>query len=259
LTSDRTPTFSFTATDDVGPLSLECSIDTGTASYGPCSGPGDMHTPANPLSDGSYTFRVRATDAAGNVSNEATRTFQVDVTPPSVSIDSGPSGSTADQTPTFTFSGSDPASPVTFQCSLDTGTAGFRACSGPGNSDTPPNPLADGSYTFRVRAVDAVSNAAVATRAFSVQAPKPIPAPETTITKGPKKTRKARPKFKFTSTDPSASFQCRVDKGQFAPCVSPFRTPKLRPGKHKLKVRALGAGGTDATPAVRKFQVLPPG
>jgi hypothetical protein len=42
------------------------------------------------------------------------------------------------------------------------------------------------------------------------------------------------------------------------PCVSPFRTPRLRPGKHKLQVRAVGAGGTDATPAVRKFRVLPP-
>jgi hypothetical protein len=194
-------------------------------------------------------------DAAGN-SDEATRTFQVDGTPPSVSIDSGPSAVITDQSPTFTFSGSDTAGPVSFQCSIDTGTPGFRACSGPGNSDTPASPLADGSYTFRVRVNDQAGNSSVATRSFSVQTPKP--APETTITKGPKKTRKARPKFKFSSTDPAATFQCRLDNGQFAACASPFRTPKLRPGKHKLKVRAVGAGGTDATPAVRKFRVLPP-
>jgi hypothetical protein len=93
----------------------------------------------------------------------------------------------------------------------------------------------------------------VATRSFSVKGP-----PETTITKGPKKTRKLRPKFKFTSTDSDATFECKLDKGQFASCASPFRTPKLKPGKHKLKVRAIGAGGTDGTPAVRKFRVLPP-
>jgi hypothetical protein len=116
--------------------------------------------------------------------------------------------------------------------------------------------LADASYNFRARATDAAGNSSVATRSFSVQTPKP--APETTITKGPKKTRKTRPKFKFSSSDPAATFQCKLDKGQFAPCASPFKAPRLRPGKHKLKVRAVGAGGTDATPAVRKFRILPP-
>jgi hypothetical protein len=256
LTNDRTPTFSFSASDDVGPISFECSIDTGTPSFGTCSGPGNANTPTSPLSDGPYTFRVRATDAAGN-SAEATRTFQVDGTPPSVSIDSGPSGAITEQSPTFTFSGSDTAGAVTFQCSIDTGTPAFRGCSGPGNSDTPASPLADGSYTFRVRATDAAGNSSVAARSFSVQTPTPS-APETTIKKGPKKTRKARPKFKFTSSDPAATFQCRLDKGQFAVCASPFTTPRLRPGKHKLKVRAVSVGGTDPTPAVRKFRVLPP-
>ncbi len=107
LTNDRAPTFSFTATDAVGPVSFECSIDMGTANYGTCSGPGDTNTQSSPLSDGSYTFRVRATDAAGNTSTEATRSFQVDATPPSVSVDSGPSGATTEQSPTFTFSGTD--------------------------------------------------------------------------------------------------------------------------------------------------------
>ena len=69
-----------------------------------------------------------------------------------VSVDSGPTGTTTDQTPTFTFSGSDAVGPVAFQCSIDTGTPSFRACSGPGDSDTPASPLADGSYTFRVQA-----------------------------------------------------------------------------------------------------------
>jgi hypothetical protein len=251
LTNDRTPTFSFSATDDVPPISFECSIDTGTPNFGTCSGPGDTHTPSSPLSDGPYTFRVRATDAAGN-SAEATRSFQVDGTPPSVSVESGPSGVTNDQSPTFTFSATDAVGPVSFLCSIDIGAASFGGCSGPGNSDRPANPLAFGSYTFRARGTDGAGNSAVATRSFTVKGP-----PETTITKGPKKTRKARPKFKFTSSDPDATFECKLDKGQFAACASPFRTPKLRPGKHKLKVRAVAAGGTDATPAVRKFRVLP--
>jgi hypothetical protein len=252
LTNDRTPTFSFSATDAVPPISFECSIDAGTPNFGTCSGPGNTDTPASPLSDGPYTFRVRATDAAGN-SAEATRSFQVDATPPSVSIENGPSGITSDQSPIFTFNGTDAVGPLSFQCSIDSGTASFRGCSGPGNSDKPSSPLSFGSYTFRVRGTDGAGNSAAATRSFTVKGP-----PETTITKGPKKTRKARSKFKFTSTDPAATFECKLDKAQFAACASPFRTPKLRPGKHKLKVRAVAAGGTDGTPAVRKFRVLPP-
>ena len=189
-------------------------------------------------------------------------TYVEDSTPPTVSVDSGPSGTITDQSPTFTFSGSDSVGPVAFRCSIDTGAPSFRACSGPGNSDTPTSPLADGSYTFRVQATDGAGNASVATRSFSVETPKPpptpTPPPETTITKGPKKTRKARPKFRFSSTDPAATFECKLDKRKFTPCTSPFTTPKLRPGKHKLQVRAVGAGGTDANPAVRKFRILPP-
>jgi hypothetical protein len=219
--------------------------------------------PVSVADNSSTDFYAQATSIA-NVPSDcslAFATYVEDSIPPTVSVDSGPTGTTTDPTPTFTFSGSDTVGPLTFQCSIDTGTTSFRACSGPGDSDTPSSPLADGSYTFRVRATDAAGNSAIATRSFSVQVPKPpqpVP-PETTITKGPKKTRKTRPRFKFTSSEPGASFQCKLDKGPFVACTSPFRTPKLRPGKHKLKVRAAGAGGTDGTPAVRKFRVLPPG
>jgi hypothetical protein len=219
--------------------------------------------PVSVADNSSTAFYAKATSVA-NVSSACSTnpvTYVEDSTPPTVSVDSGPTGTIADQTPTFTFSGSDAIGPVSFQCSIDTGTQSFRACSGPGDSDTPTSALADGSYTFRVRATDAAGNSAVATRAFSVATPQPPPPPsppETTITKGPKKTRKTRPKFKFTSDEPGATFQCQLDKGQFAPCTSPFKPPKLRPGKHKLKVRAIGTGGTDSTPAVRKFQILPP-
>jgi hypothetical protein len=222
-------------------------------------------SPGIPVSvgnDSSTDFYAQATSVA-NVTSACSPTpvtYVEDSTPPQVSVDSGPTGTTTDQTPTFTFSGSDMIGPVTFHCSIDSGTPSFRACSGPGDSDTATSPLADGSYAFRVQASDAAGNAAVATRAFSVQTLKPpIPsAPETTITKGPKKTRKARPKFRFTSSDPSARFQCKLDKGSFSACASPLTTPKLRPGKHRLQVRAVGAGGSDPTPAVRKFRILPP-
>ena len=220
--------------------------------------------PVSVVDDSSTDFYAKATSVA-NVDSACSPTpvtYVEDSTPPTVSVDSGPTGTITDQSPTFTFSGSDSVGPVAFRCSIDTGAPTFRACSGPGNSDTPTSPLADGSYTFRVQATDGAGNASVATRSFSVETPKPpptpTPPPETTINKGPKKTRKARPKFRFSSTDPAATFECKLDKRKFTPCTSPFTTPKLRPGKHKLQVRAVGAGGTDANPAVRKFRILPP-
>ena len=256
LTDQTTPTFTFSATDASAPVTFECSIDTGTPSFAPCSGPGDSNTPDTPLTDGPYTFRVKGTDAASN-SATATQDFEVDGTPPSVAIDSGPTGTITDTTPTFTFSGTDAHGPVTFLCSLDTGTASFAGCSGPGDSDTPSSPLGGGAHIFRAQGSDAAGNTAVATRSFTVQIPQPA-APETTITKGPKKkTTKRRPKFKFTSTQGGSAFQCKVDKGKFAACASPFTPPKLKLGKHVLKVRAIGPTGVaDPAPAVRKFKVI---
>ena len=73
---------------------------------------------------------------------------------------------------------------------------------------------------------------AVATRAFSVADAEARPQPpDTTITKGPKKTQKTRPKFKFSSTDPAATFQCKLDSGKFVACASPFRTPRAASGQ----------------------------
>ena len=208
------------------------------------------------------TFWATATDVADNPStcSATSKSYVEDSIPPVVSVDSGPSGTTTATTPTFTFSATDAVGPITFQCSIDAGTPSFDPCSGPGNSDTPSSPIAGGAHTFRVEATDAAGNSAVATRSFTVQIPQP-PAPsrpDTTITKGPKKkTTKRRPKFKFTSTQAGSTFQCKVDKGPFASCPSSFKPPKLKLGKHVLKVRAIGPSGVaDSAPAVRKFKVV---
>ena len=63
-TNDATPTFTFHSSE--AGSSFECSIDTGSPNFGPCSGPGGTHTPSGPLSEGPHTFRVRATDPASN-------------------------------------------------------------------------------------------------------------------------------------------------------------------------------------------------
>ena len=53
---------------------------------------------------------------------------------------------------------------------------------------------------------------------------------------------------------PDSSFECKLDKGKFKSCDSPFKTA-LDVGKHKFKVRATAQGKTDETPAKRKWRV----
>ena len=115
---------------------------------------------------------------AGNVDQTpASFSWTIDTTAPTTSIDSGPSGLTNDPTPTFTFS-SEPG--VSFECSIDKGTPNFGSCSG-ANSHTPDAPLADGPYTFRVRATDNAGNPGIATQSFTLDTAAP-PAPQLTAT-----------------------------------------------------------------------------
>ena len=94
---------------------------------------------------------------------------------PDTQIDSGP-GNTDNPQPTWTFSvpaqfnvPPNIAKPAaTFQCSVDQGTPSWGPCSGTG-SHTPSSALADGNYTFRVRAsIGAGTDPTPATRDFTV-------------------------------------------------------------------------------------------
>jgi CSLREA domain-containing protein len=84
-------------------------------------------------------------------------------------------------------------------------------------------------------------------------------APDTTITKKPKKkSTKRKAKFKFSSSEDGSTFECKLDRKPFKPCDSPFKK-KVKPKKHKFKVRAIdAAGNVDPTPAKAKFKVLKP-
>ena len=90
-------------------------------------------------------------------------------------------------------------------------------------------------------------------------------APETTITKRPKKKlttagKRARVVFRFGSSEPGSSFECARDRGAFSACASP---QKYRAGggdaplKHRFRVRAIdAAGNADPSPAAARFSVI---
>jgi len=136
----------------------------------------------------------------------------------------------------------------TFECELD--TLGFGACTNPFTFTA----LPDGTYSFSVRASSGSStDASPATRSFTVDTTPPT----TTITGGPSGgTQNRTPKFKFTSNDPAATFECKLDSGNYAACISPDQLTQLSFGNHTFKVRASdAAGNVDPNPAKQDFTV----
>ncbi len=81
----------------------------------------------------------------------------------------------------------------------------------------------------------------------------------TRISKRKVKSRKRRQVFAFTSNYPAAEFRCRLDRGSFAPCISPMVYTRLKPGRHTFKVVAAESlGNADPTPAIDRFVILGP-
>ena len=241
-TTNASPSFAFSANE--GGSTFECRLDSG--SFGACNSPKSY----SGLGEGAHSFQVRATDPAGNVdASPATRSFTVDTVAPSLSIDSGPSGPTTNPSPSFGFTAEGGS---TVSCSIDTGSPNFGACSSAG-THSPAAPLADDSYTFRVRATDAAGNQTTETRAFSVDAQ----APNTTVNSGPAGlTNNSSPSFGFSSSEGGSTFECRLDSESFETCSSPKFYSNLPDGAHSFAVRAIDQGGkADPSPASRSFTV----
>jgi hypothetical protein len=128
---------------------------------------------------GDTTVNCSATDDAGNESQGSFKVTIRDTTPPETAIDTGPDGPTEDNSPTFTFRGSDRVTAgedLLFSYGID--GEGWSAYShetgatlgGSGGLDP-------GSYTFYVRARDEAGNVDVdpAKRSFTVEPPNKPP------------------------------------------------------------------------------------
>ena len=258
-TSDSTPTFAFHSSA-VG-STFACSIDTGTPNFGPCSGPGASHTPASPLADGAYTFRVRATTAGNTDATPATSSFTV-----SAPVVSAPN-----------LTGTSPASPANANSPLVLGSAQagsqVRIYSTPDCSGAPlatgtaaqlASPgitiavLDNSTTTLRASATDGVTTSVCSAPITYIE---DSVVPDTTIASGANGlTNDSTPTFGFSSNDGTAGFECRFDAVAYAACSGPgaTHTPTvaLAQGAHTFSVRAVDqAGNVDASPATRSFTV----
>lgn len=248
---------------------FECMLSPLEAGFTPCETQPRVYSG---LADGDYEFEVRAIDRAGNIQAAATAfpwtvdNSLVDATPPETTIVSKPPDPSASPVAAFTYSSNEPGSK--FQCKLDAGS--FTACPSAGTSYTG---LSSGSHTFQVRAIDAANNVDPTPAGYSFAIvlggapPTAAPAapsgaapaaakPNTTVSKQGAKTRDRTPTFKFASSRPGSTFQCKLDNGPFKACRSPLTTKTLSYGRHTLRVRAISAGTADPSPAAVKFTVV---
>jgi large repetitive protein len=248
-TEDATGDFTFTNTQS--PVTYECKLDNDA--WAPCGA--SYTTPA--LADGAHTLSVRATMAGpdGGVIVEAppvTFTWTVSSGKLVTTIATHPANPSNDTTGDFTFT--NPRSPVSYECKLDSGA--WAPC---GPSFTTPA-LADGTHTLSVRAtlVGADGGSLVEDPPVVYTWVVDTLPPETVIaTKPSNPTSDSIATFTFVSDERPVTFACKLDAADWTPCPATTTTSALAIGTHTLSVRATdAAGNVDGTPATYAWTVL---
>lgn len=237
--TSRSPSFSFTATDTTT-VSFLCRIDN-EAAFTSCTSP---RTYSN-LADGSHTFRVKGTDAAGNQGIEVVRLWTVDGTAPGLEITSGPQNGSVHKPGdlAWTFTASDTTSGVVSPVECKVLRVGSTALYSPcdSNSTHSVSGLSEGSYEFWVRARDGAGITAEVQRTFSIDATEPA-AP--TITDRPAELTNSTTASWTFSAEPGATFLCSIDStDNFSACVSGQEFTVQTGGPHTFRVKARDQAG----------------
>src|SRR5439155_709668 len=110
-TNATSASFSFTSSESGS--AFQCELDG--AGFSACSIPKNY----SGLAEGSHTFKVRATDTAGNTGAADVYTWAIDTSAPDTSITASPSDPTNSTGASFSFSSTESGS--SFQCKLDAG------------------------------------------------------------------------------------------------------------------------------------------
>ena len=136
-----------------------------------------------------------------------------------------------------------------FQCRLDTNP--WKACASP----TTQWAIPDGRHAFAVRTVDSAGVAGEqATAGFTVDSTPP----EVTIgsPSGTKRDRRqGRRTFSLYVSEQTRQLYCSLDQAKFTPCTSPYRTPRLKAGKHSLRAAGVDRAGNVGPIASKNFRI----
>ncbi|MDT7544930.1 MAG: large repetitive protein, partial [Actinomycetota bacterium] len=219
--------------------------------WGACTLP--MTTPIS--GDGDYTFEVRATDAAGNVSLPGAGSYLLDTTAPGAPAVSSPTSPGRTRAPSFSFTAE---AGTTGSCRLTRGTtilSDSAACGSPSTVDL--TGLPDGAYTLSVRAVDPAGNIGPAgTATYVLDTTAPV-APTYTLIAGSPSSDRA-PVFGF-NTETGATVGCKLTMPSGAvkdlTCASPLTLDlsNATDGDYVLAVRATDPAGNVSPAATATY------
>jgi Ca2+-binding RTX toxin-like protein len=208
-------------------------------------------------SNSTTTFYATATDAAGNASacSSGSSAYVEDSTAPAAPSVSGtqPGSPGSDNAPRIK-GGAESGSTVRLY--LDAACAGAAVADGSAASFASPGLLVsvadDSTTTYYARATDSAGNASACSAGVTYV--EDSRAPTTTIDNTPATGN--TPTFTFASSEPGATFECRLDSGAFTPCTSPYTVAAGLPaGAHTFEVRGVDAAGNRGAGAVRGFTV----
>jgi hypothetical protein len=184
LSSQATPTFTWSASDEGGPgiAHIDFLLD-GAQAGGDLPPSATSFRPGAPLADGSYTWQVRVVDKLGFTTTTPARTITIDTAPPSAPTLVGPDagGWVYQAVPIFTWAASsDPTSGISgYELLIDgirAATVSPGACNPSTCAAASPLALGNGLHSWQVLAVDGAGNiAASPIQSFTVAVGPPPP------------------------------------------------------------------------------------
>jgi streptogramin lyase len=240
-TSATSAQFTFTANEPGA--TFKCTVDGGGAGpYTSCSSPETV----NGLTAGAHIFYVKAFDVDNNPGDPATYSWTVDLTPPTVSIDSGPADPSSNLNANFTYHSSE--NPSTYSCSLDGATP--SACGSAFSGSV----VGDGLHSFDVWAIDQAGNisSSAAEYTWTVDTTPPV----VHLDSGPSGyVRSTDADLTFSSSEGGVTFQCKLDGGSYGVCTSPKSYTGLTEGAHTFSVRGLDTNGNPSEAKTQSWTV----
>lgn len=202
----------------------------------------------NSVPEGHNQVEWIAKDAAGNVSEPLSYSWDVDFTPPSASValTFPTSIPTRETSARFALTANQTS---TFECTLD--GAAIASCS----ADLSLSGLSDGAHTLSVTAVDEAGNGG-APVVFQWTVDRVAPVLSVVAANPPESITMSTSLALDFLVSEEAVTTCELDAGGEAPCSSPYVLNGLAEGKHVIELRATDTAGNNAPVLAYEWEVV---
>jgi hypothetical protein len=248
ITNDRSFNLDLTSNDPSASFVFEVSVNGGAFTT--------TGVAQNNLADGSYLFRARVTDVAGNTTTTNTAGVTIDATAPNAptitgfadNTGSASDTTTRDNTPTLTITAEADAKVEIFKGGVSVGTA-TQTAPHSGVYTFTSGVLTDGSYSFTAVATDAADNHSVASTGQNIVVDTTLTAPTVSLTTdsgtaGDGLTNNAG--LSFNTADADATRVIKVD----GTVVTAYDAKTLMDGTHTVEVTDTDAAGNTGSKSV---------